>query len=103
MYVECAADEIVVSEFNHERAALRVLVAVIPDIPAVSGELSAYKRDTNRINHLIQRHAGLDAVESVLRQHLLPVSDSISLVQINKISVQASRAFRVMQLMELSG
>ena len=103
MYVECAADEIVAREFNHERPALRILITVIPNVPAVGGELSAYKSDANRINHLIQRHASLDAVESVLGQRLLPVSDPIRFIQIDKISVQARRAFGVMQFTELSG
>ena len=102
MYVECAADDIVAREFNHERAALRVLIAVIPDISA-AGELTAYPRNTNRIDHLIQWHASLNTVESVLGQHLLPVRDFVFFIQIDKISVQASRAFGVMQSAELSG
>lgn len=102
MYVECAADDIVAREFNHERAALRVLISVIPDIPAVASKLSAYTRNANRIDHLIQRRASLDAVKSLFGQHLLPPRELVFFIQVDEIGVQARRAFRKMQLAELS-
>ncbi len=54
MDIERSADDMVAGKFDHERAALRVLIAVVPDIPTVASELSTDACDTNSINHLIQ-------------------------------------------------
>ena len=80
MDIERAADDMVAAKFDGERAALRVLIAVVPDIPTVASELSTDACDTYCINHLIHCHASLNAVKSVLGQHLLPARDLVVFV-----------------------